>query len=361
MRFKLLLIALCLVGSAAILNRTAAQSYQPPLCPNQNAAYYRPNLFPRHTNADNRLELADWSTGETVMTLEDTLPYTYSFSWSPDCRYLVGRSIGYENCNPGLLIWDAASGERKLTLRGFCDTLTDGKPVGFWRADSTAVLLTEWYDGWNSSGSWDTRLIWYPESNTRVDLQITGVNPNLFQVDWDDARGWVWGSGDCGVTAFDVHTGVQTISFKNLPVGKERNWCWGTSSRFAFSPDHSKVIVYGQLTPDNRTYPAMTVYDIASGVGTQVNVELNGEGAVALSPDNRYLVMGYTALRVWDLASLPPQIEDRLPVYRYGVGENRIIGAVTFVDATTVEVKTNYRETTRWNILTGAQVEPEAG
>jgi hypothetical protein len=96
------------------------------------------------------------------------------------------------------------------------------------------------------------------------------------------------------------------------------------------------------------------VYDIASGQGTQVNVERNGVGAVALSADNRYLVMGYDALRVWDLHNLPERLEDRLPVYRHG-GPGAFIRTVRFIEATVVEVTTE-RGITRWDILTGANI-----
>jgi hypothetical protein len=60
----------------------------------------------------------------------------------------------------------------------------------------------------------------------------------------------------------------------------------------------------------------MTVYDIASGTGVQVNPELNAAGTVAMSPDNRYLTMSYTAIRVWDMNNLAADIADRLPIYR---------------------------------------------
>jgi WD40 repeat protein len=164
----------------------------------------------------------------------------------------------------------------------------------------------------------------------------------------------LWGSAHYGATAFDIRTGEQVISFKNPPESVDH--IGFTQSRFTFSSDQSKVILSGQSTWDNRTNPAMTVYDIASGIPTQVNVERNGAGAVALSPDNRYLVMGYQAIRVWDLSNLPENVEDRLPIYRFAGPGKRIVD-LRFVDNTTIETTAADGQTSRWDVLSGNPVE----
>jgi WD40 repeat protein len=61
---------------------------------------------------------------------------------------------------------------------------------------------------------------------------------------------------------------------------------------------------------------------------------------VALSPDNRYLVVGYDALRVWDLTSLAPAFEERLTIYRHG-GPESLITNLRFVDHGVVETTSN--------------------
>ena len=83
-------------------------------------------------------------------------------------------------------------------------------------------------------------------------------------------------------------------------------------------------------------------------------MERNGAGVVALSPDNRYVVMGYTALRVWDLNTLPEAVEDRLPIQRINPGGNRIT-ALKFLDSTTAEVTTR-SGVSHWNVVTGTQI-----
>ena len=35
------------------------------------------------------------------------------------------------------------------TLDGFCDRRQTGYPRFFWKPDNTAVLIAEWYSGWN--------------------------------------------------------------------------------------------------------------------------------------------------------------------------------------------------------------------
>jgi hypothetical protein len=182
-----------------------------PVCDHPEGAYYQPNLFPRFADSNNRLVLADLTTGENTITLAEELPYIYDFVWSPDCHYLIGYANGYGDCYPGLIIWDAVTGERKLSKGGFCDYGADSYPRVFWKPDQSAVLLSEWYRAWNSEGSSGKSIIWYPTSGQEVLLHVTGIQPNLFQVYWDDARRWVWGSSHEGVTAFDTRTGLERL------------------------------------------------------------------------------------------------------------------------------------------------------
>jgi hypothetical protein len=324
---------------------TAAQDFRPALCPNTAGAYYQPNAFPKFRGSSGQLILVDWKTGAEIRTLDEDVTYRYAYEWSPDCHYLIGIAP-YRACNPGLMIWDAVTGGRKLTPDYFC-----GNKRIYWRDDSAAVLLSGWIAGPNGSGSSGPQLIWYPASGETVELHVTGIYPNLHQIYWDDKRGWLWGSSDYGVTAFDVHTGEQVISFIN-PANERYG---ETASYFTFSPDDTHVIVQGQSTWDRRTSPNVSVYDIASGVGVAVNVEQNGAGRVALSPDNRYLVMVYSAVRVWDLAQLPENVKDRLPVRHFG-GPKAFISAIRFVDTTVLEITTDSGKTSKWDVRTGEEV-----
>ena len=362
MRHKPIFLTLfwTLFFASSISSAGAAQGdFTPTLCQNANGAYYRAGLFPQFKDTNNRLVLANWNTGETVLTLAESLPYQYRFEWSPDCHYLIGISLHYYDwlarCDAGLFAWDAVSGEQKLAVNRFCDNVVASRPRIFWRPDATAALFSEWCSVSGVAYSCGTRFIWYPQTDQRVDLQEQEpggayVRVTLDMVAWDDSRGWLWANTGVGIAAFDRATGAVVRNFRNPP--QDDTYPSYTRSSFVFSPDQTKVIAYGQHSWDGYESAATTVYDIASGTPTQVNVERNGAGIVALSSDNRYLVMGYTALRVWDLSNLPANVEDRLPIRRIGIGGERIVG-LHFVSGTMVEVTTQLGTDT-WDILTGA-------
>ena len=78
---------------------------------------------------------------------------------------------------------------------------------------------------------------------------------------------------------------------------------------------------------------------------------------IALSPDNRYLIAAYNAIRVWDLHNLPENINDRLPIYRHGGPEARIWSA-RFINQEIIE--TTSEESTQWWILHTGEFVPQS-
>lgn len=279
-------------------------------------------------------------TGEVVR--QEQMKDDFWFSYFPDCRFIRGQSRGY-NCLPGMVIWDANSGEPLQVFNH--EQCRGGRTL--WKPDNTAVFM------WRSG-------IWHPDRNHLVRLDTTRISqapyiwPNFEQVYWDDHRRWVWISSNRGVIAFNIESGAQTANYFN-PFGGEQSWR-ATDSSFTFSPDHSKVIVHGQDTWNGYTNPGLSVYDIETGNGLAVNPELNGAGNVAMSPDNRYLVMTYTAVRVWDLHNLPEAVEDRLPVYRFGLPY--LGNKAYFEDNTTLVAESGTSGTIlRWNLETGQPIE----
>ncbi len=166
------------------------------------------------------------------------------------------------------------------------------------------------------------------------------------------SRGWLWGSGLGGVSAYDIHSGeeVRVYPTRVQPTGIE--------TRFRFSPDESLVIVYSVGEP-GYIDGGITVYDIDTATPTYVNAE--GFGApniplvdyhpVALSADNRYLIAGYDAIRVWDLQNLVENDKDRLPIYRHG-GPQASIWSLTFSDWGVVET-TSEEGVQHWDLHTG--------
>lgn len=330
----------------------------PQLCENAAAVGAR-NLVPGFTG-DNRLVLTDWNTGEQVQVLDANLPYRYGFHWSPDCRFLLGHSLPFRACNPGVIVWNVASGVKIFEANGFCDGNYGKYPRFFWSPDNSVVLLAQWNKGtFTTEYSLGRGILLYPDTGQYFELKATSFEPSLNQIYWDEIRGWLWSSGFEGVAAFDLRSGKQVIDFPNPPESDVKYdweyWFIPPISYFTFSPDGSKVAVHGHSDLRLEMSPAMTVYDIASGAEVQVNVERNGAGAVALSPDNRYLVMGYDALRVWDLHNLPESVEDRLPIYRHG-GPGGIVKAMQFIDDVTIETTTD-AGVTRWNLHSGEPVE----
>ncbi|MEP6984826.1 MAG: WD40 repeat domain-containing protein, partial [Chloroflexota bacterium] len=167
---------------------------------------------------------------------------------------------------------------------------------------------------------------------------------------WDMKRGWLWGSGEGGVSAYDVNTGVEVRFFQN------QNW---PEARFVFSPDNTQVVVYSIAQPGSTGKGAINIYDIDSQAAVSVNVEgfaapdipLADYDPVALSADNRYLAVGYDAIRVWDIQNLPEKVEDRLPIYRHA-GPKTLIWSLRFSDAGVIE--TNSKEGIQhWDLHTG--------
>jgi hypothetical protein len=285
--------------------------------------------------------LTDPQTDQVVHT--EALPYRFAIEHSPDCRFLIGHSMGYYDCSPGLIIWNATSGERMQAFNGFCDTSFTTFPRVIWKSDGSVAILSEWYRSANSTGSHGQRYLWYPENNSIIQLEneTDWQTPrmSLFQVEWDDVRGWVWSSGMGSVVAFNTQTGARTAAFWNAPNTRSYyNYYTATASFFTFSPDRTLVVAHGQQSSDGWTEAAITVYDIATGASIEVNPELNAAGMIAVSPDNRYLTMSYTAVRVWDLQQLAEDVEDRLPIYRLPLPAD-FQGRVYFADATRLIVE----------------------
>lgn len=175
---------------------------------------------------------------------------------------------------------------------------------------------------------------------------------------WDFARGWLWGSDPGGVTAYDWNTGAEVALFKSCDPNN--SYCSGPETRFTFSSDNTKVVIYTVVDSYWGGKHALLLYDIASHEGIAVNVQgfaspyipLADYHSVALSPDNRYLVAGYDALRVWDIQNLPPNFEDRLPIYRYA-GPEALIRSVSFSDLSIIETKSD-DVVQHWDLHTGA-------
>lgn len=356
-------------------------SNDPPYpCPYTDGEFYQPNLFPRYDINQHALVLVDQITGETVRVLDQFEDNVRIINWSPDCRYLSGAvgeiTIGYENDRNDLfdgqdyirweddptnwwqnlrdlVLWDTLNGERTLTIKGdsgrYLNYVNESSVM--WSPDSNYVLFLSGCDKVHFGCEYERfgpNILWDRQAGT---ASYTGAY--FYQYWWDMERGWLWGSAAGGVIAYDLATGKRVSDFKN------GGW---TESRFVLSPDGTKVVVYGIAQHGSHGQRDLTIYDLATMHATSVNVEgfvapltrFNGQHPVALSADNRYLVVGYDALRVWDIQNLPENWADRLPIYRHAGPESRI-WSVRFADWGVVET-TSEEGIQRWDLHTGAYI-----
>lgn len=294
------------------------------------------------------IQFIEPSTGEVVH--EDTVPHPFHIDHSPDCRWLVGYTTQYfgifsgERCEPGVIIWDAQTGSRIRQFDDMCDTSIDGFPKLIWKPDNSILLLTRWHN-FNDYGSVSPRYFWYPHNNQAVEIPFTWSKwTTLNPFEWDDQRQLIWSSGAGDVGAISYVTGKLVYWFPN----------GNTYSTFVLSPDTTKVVAKGHYRDRSYNSANMSVHDIATGNSIVLNVETNGLGAVAMSLDNRYVGMAYTAIRVWDLQNLD---DDHLPNYRFYFPDSDI-AEWEFIDSTTIEATSKAGEVMRWSLETGQPIEP---
>lgn len=132
---------------------------------------------------------------------------------------------------------------------------------------------------------------------------------------------------------------------------------------FTVSADKSKLIIFTderqQWSDSGKRRSGVAVWDRATLTRTELNVDYFAAvhpEQIALSADNRYLVIGVTALRIWDLQNLPEKVEDRLPIYRFG-GPKSEIWSVRFATPDVIET-TSAEGIQDWDLHTGKYIPP---
>lgn len=342
-----LLVALVVsVGGVAAQQREPQMTY-PYMCPYPNGAYYQSNVFPHYEARNQRFLLVDWTTGAEIRSLE-TLPKMHEgfslLAWSPNCQYLVaraGRRLRISD-DYSIVIWDVTAGH---IVREFLNTFESNAREAFWypqiawSPDSSRAILatTQGY------------LLWQPETDHTVVLTSSARyrSANLDRVWWDEPRNQVALTGEQMIMIYDLQTGIEKSSFGV-----------GDNPLFFVSDDQNYLIAY--------PYGAgsmVSVWDLNNA--TETDIFVDGRTAanpdlptqIALSPNHRYLVVGYDALRVWDLQNLPENVDDRDPIYRHG-GPDAPISSVRFVDDSTIET-TSADGVQRWDVTTGVYVPSE--
>jgi WD40 repeat protein len=378
------LLVLCFTGLPTLYAQdTLILSDEPPYpCPYTNGAYYQPGVFPRYDAATRSLILVngDGSFLRTLAPIEDNVRI---INWSPDCRYLsamVGsirlyRENTYYDGNfiswnqPGAIIfWDAIAGSQEISLPTTGKYL-DYQPVQWSPSGNFALILAGCGD--LGVGCVRERLalgyLWFGAEDRLVRVGGAegefrwrdGTRAYFNQVEWDLPNNRIWASGFGGAVAYDLSTGLETAFY---PACRPEANC-ALEARFFFSDDGSRIVVYGIQNRDRgNERNGIAVYTLNDGVGTYVNSEIFSAPYipfadyhhVALSADNRYLIAGYDAIRVWDIQNLPEAFEDRLPIYRHG-GPDALIDSLRFSDWGVIET-TSADGVQRWDLHTGVYI-----
>jgi WD40 repeat protein len=302
--------------------------------------YMKCDGFAAYNSATRQLQIQQPETGEIIRVIETDLNQTRVIGWSPYCRYLVGRvdvlsnnSVPYDD-NPAddiyrdgytnsIIIWDAETGGRVAT---FENPYHYGSSYGIaWSpGGDRATIMT-------SQGRFLINLHTGETVLLVFDLGfVQGLRGPTY---WDYQRGQILVGGVSAVHAFDMRTGIERARFQR-----------GS----AIKVSHNNTILFTGLS----------IWNLDTYEDIQIDVDLPNrafvDARVALSPDERYLVMGEGMIRVWDLQNLPEALNDRDPTARYD-GPYAYIRSIRFVDNVTVET-ISVEGTQYWNIETGAEV-----
>lgn len=387
---KQLLAWLTLIVSVLIL--PAAQAQDTPIlsddapypCPNLSGAYYQAGVFPRFEIQTRNLVLVD-NNGATIRTLDQIEQNVRIINWSPDCRYLTGAVGDIRTYSLGET---RASGEDGVSWRGHQIRIWDtvgstpiasipnpGRHLAYdpvrWNLDGDQVLILGGCEpvAWRCSQERvSVDFIWNSVSNTLLRLGGAPIDAGYWvqsrgrmnQIYWDLERQWIWGSARGQVIAYDINTGLEAAVFSVCPNDTPPR-CW-SEARFRFSDDGSKLIVYSIDQP-GMNWGSITIHDLTTREAITVNTEgfaaphipYSTTHPIALSVDNRYLIAGFDAIRVWDIQNLPAAFDERLPIYRHA-GPDATIDNLRFADWGIIET-TSAEGVQRWDLHTGAYIE----
>jgi WD40 repeat protein len=269
------------------------------------------------------------------------------FYWSPNCRYLSMR-LPSRFGDPGKTItWDAQTNTRVGVIEGFA---IGGYAAGGWDETGEYLVLPV-----NEVGTY----LWHVPSNRQ--MLLNDFECGLTNTTWDYERGQLyatspieWGNNWCSpyihvgnLRVYDLNTGSTITQY---PID-------GYTLDYEFSDDGHYMILTGYGWSDvpvqvwDRSNGQMiAAVDIDEGGGISHSRE-----QIEISPDGRYLAIGMLYLRIWDLTTLPADLDMQTPSYRYEGPSSRIRG-IHFVDAQTIETRVWGSETQRWDVVTGAEI-----
>lgn len=339
---SLALCALLFLGVLAPSPSSAAWTIPDELCISQEVSYAgEASAIADMRALSERFDLRWWDT-------------------SPSCRYALLSFLTPEGGEHQRLfvLWDLQTGQRRIEYMRPHDFRE--VPYLVWRADESEVVIGGFWDSIYPYADSPHGVFHLFNLNTgRADVLHCApladciTDPHL-GFTWDDARNWLWSNGIDGIIAYDRSTGSAVYSFFSPPWARELDGYPAWRSYF-FSADFSRIVIYH--IPGSGLHAGATVWDIDRRAAFPVNVEgyIRSNDTIALSPDNRYLVIGDTAIRVWDLDNLTTAYEDRLPIHRHAASDARI-NALRFLSTTIIETRNDLGITECWHVESGAQI-----
>jgi len=290
---------------------------------------------------------------EEIKAIHNATPYSLHDT-SPSCRFVIVM-FDVSNNERQFIAWNVYGGDRLFDYVRPRQTNYE-VPIIHWNTQESEVLVGAWHDsvypGFDrASGPYH---LWKLDGSSVVVMRCDTacVTPSFQSVTWDDSRNWLWTPGWSGAVAYNRETGQVARSFYNPP------WDGGLvepggGHGYRFSDDGTHVIV----ASTSSTVDTITVWNIDRYIPFAVNAKTFVPLAFDLSPDNRYLALGFRAIRVWDLKNLASVYEDRLPIYRHE-GPFANIAGLRFVDETTIETR-SAEGIQLWDLHTGELISSE--
>lgn len=306
------------------------------------SSIYRPDgVVIRYEYRNARLLLISMTSGEIAQVLEESFSTTdlANLDWSPDCHTLFGTANGEA------ILWDAVNGGRVATFSSVTP-----KHTPYWNPARPSLILE------TRSGSY----LWNYTQGAPMLLDFHGDYCRTdywyfnWQVEWDNAANQVFVAPNYvdgnAVIAYDQASAQQVATYDNA--------CLQGPVKFALTPD-SVIVFTSQDESFSGSLKAITVWNRATM--EHVTVDANNQSAVlpaqvALSPDRRYLVLARIGtMRVWDLANLAEDVQQRDPIHRHRIDPNTL--RVRFVSDLVVETTDFAGHMAQWDVLTGERVE----
>ncbi len=221
---------------------------------------------------DNTLKVWDAVSGECRLTLNGHTNWVSSCAWSPD-----GASLLSGSGDKTLKVWDAVSGECRLTLKGHTSSVSSCA----WSPDGASLL----------SGSWDNTLKVWDAVSGEYRLTLNGHADGVSSCAWSpDGARLLSGSEDNTLKVWDAVSGEYRLTFN----GHTRS-----VSSCAWSPDGASLL-------SGSRDDTLKVWDAVSG---ECRLTLNGHTnwvySCAWSPDGASLLSASddNTLKVWDAVS----------------------------------------------------------